>query len=256
MIPYSVDQFLLHRAPPRVAMRYRCYKNWRWGDTELHALPILCDPRRVSIDVGAAAGEYTYHMARYSKRCIAVEPNPIAAMRFRRNMGSRHELLTFALSDTEGETILRVPRISGNPESDLGTIEPTNQFRDGEVSFDVAVRTLDSVAPRDVGFIKIDVEGHELSVLRGAHDVLKGDGPALLIELEERHRRGALPSVVKHLAEYGYVGHFLFKGHLQPISQFVQDRHQQPSSVPNRVYINNFLFTCDERTEKLREAFP
>jgi FkbM family methyltransferase len=40
-----------------------------------------------------------------------------------------------------------------------------------------------------VGFIKIDVEGHELAVINGATTLLTTQRPLLLIEIEARHHR-------------------------------------------------------------------
>ena len=53
--------------------------------------------------------------------------------------------------------------------------------------------TLDSLGQDAVGFIKIDVEGHEVDVLAGAREILRRDRPAILVEAEERHRQGAPP---------------------------------------------------------------
>ena len=50
-----------------------------------------------------------------------------------------------------------------------------------------------SIATSPVGFIKVDVEGHEEEVIDGGFRVIARDHPVLLIEIEERHRHGALP---------------------------------------------------------------
>ena len=39
----------------------------------------------------------------------------------------------------------------------------------------------------EIGFIKIDVEGHELEIIRGGKNFLKHHKPVMLIEIEERH---------------------------------------------------------------------
>lgn len=254
-MPWRVDQFLTHKIPPRLAMHYRCRKVWQSGEPEYRLLPILCDPTRISIDVGAAWGGYTYHMRRYSRDVIAIEPNRAAQRQFRANLGTRQALLECALSDQPGRAQLRVPKISGDYQSDLSTIESANTFSSETEVYDVELKTLDQIAPNGIGFIKIDVEGHELAVLKGGGATLKTDLPAMVIELEERHRPGALKSVVSFLANLGYVCHFLHKGKLKPVSEFVQSSFQQPSGTPDRTYINNFIFTADERTRKLRRVF-
>ncbi|MGO8126768.1 FkbM family methyltransferase, partial [Rhizobium ruizarguesonis] len=52
----------------------------------------------------------------------------------------------------------------------------------------VPTRRLDSYQFGPLGFIKIDVEGHELKVLKGSQAILNRDHPNLLIEAEDRHR--------------------------------------------------------------------
>jgi hypothetical protein len=58
----------------------------------------------------------------------------------------------------------------------------------------------------DVGFIKIDVEGHELDVLAGLSDLLIKYLPNLLIEVGDAQRGGSLSEVRCRLAPLGYVG--------------------------------------------------
>jgi len=47
--------------------------------------------------------------------------------------------------------------------------------------------TLDSLALRNVTFIKIDVEGHELEVLRGATETLRANRPVMMIEIRDHN---------------------------------------------------------------------
>src|SRR5262249_51879393 len=97
MIPPIVDTFLTNGLPPRWSMHYRSYKNWRWGDPEIKALPYLCDRQRTGVDVGPLWGSYTYFIRRYSRKCIAVEPNPAARDLLNRNIGSKLTVLPYAL---------------------------------------------------------------------------------------------------------------------------------------------------------------
>ena len=68
-------------------------------------------------------------------------------------------------------------------------------------ALDVPCLTLDSLNLRDVDFVKIDVDGNELAVLRGATALLARDRPALFIELESRIQPVA--PVIAHLAAAG-----------------------------------------------------
>ena len=62
------------------------------------------------------------------------------------------------------------------------------------------------VATGDIGFVKIDVEGHELDVLAGLSGLLAKCLPNLLIEIGSAHRGGSLAEVRGRLDPLGYIG--------------------------------------------------
>jgi Methyltransferase FkbM domain len=60
------------------------------------------------------------------------------------------------------------------------------------------------IAATALATIKVDVEGAELEVLRGARMTLRRWRPLLSIEIEERHRTGSTRAVPELLHELGY----------------------------------------------------
>jgi len=77
----------------------------------------------------------------------------------------------------------------------------------------------------------------------------------LLIEAEERHRAGAVGAVRRFLENFGYRGHFVFRGSVCEIDDFDLATHQPASLLGHfgdRVdyagYINNFIFVQPERS--------
>jgi hypothetical protein len=118
----------------------------------------------------------------------------------------------------------------------------------------IDVTTLDAFfASQDRGpdFIKIDVEGHELAVLEGARQTLQSRRPALLIEIEARHRPdGIVQPVFDLLHSQGYEGSFFLNGQRRPLAEFDPARHQHidehAASTP-RGYVNNFAFVPADR---------
>jgi tRNA G46 methylase TrmB len=58
----------------------------------------------------------------------------------------------------------------------------------------------------DIGFVKIDVEGHELDVLTGLSALLAKCLPNLLIEIGGTGRGGSLAEIRRRLGALGYVG--------------------------------------------------
>jgi FkbM family methyltransferase len=143
----------------------------------------MCDEHRTAIDIGAAYGLYSWHLQRICQRCIAFEANPDSAATLRKAL-SKTEVFACALSERPGNAALRIPRRGNLQLTGFGTLEP--QDGDSFNSYDeisVDIRTLDSFCFTDVGFIKIDVEGHELAVLRGAVQTIHCSKPVLLVEL-------------------------------------------------------------------------
>ena len=118
------------------------------------------------------------------------------------------------------------------------TIEEENDLSNCEAEeISVPTRRLDSYNLGMIGFIKIDVEGHKLKVLKGAEATLRRDRPNLLIEAEERHRSNAVASVIDYLGPLGYSGFVLDHGTLHPLQSI--DLGLQRSTRPY-----NFIFSA------------
>ena len=72
-------------------------------------------------------------------------------------------------------------------------------------SFQVKTKKLDELVKKDnIGFIKIDVEGHETEVIRGSIELIKRNKPTLLVEIEERHTKKPIESTINFIKKLGY----------------------------------------------------
>jgi FkbM family methyltransferase len=230
-------------------------------DVELRLLPYLCDRNKASVDVGASTGSYTVHLLNHSTRCYAFEPIPESGAFLIRRLTSRpHRRLrleSVAVSDHSGEARLKVM----TADTGRSTIEAANEVeRAGPVEvLTVPMRRLDDYADAmgPIGCIKIDVEGHEEAVLRGAANLLRRDHPSLIIEIEERHKPGSLQAVQRFLGELGYRGFFYRGGSLRPMETFRAEQHQDVAAIATKVagesaYVNNFLFFAEASLQKVR----
>jgi FkbM family methyltransferase len=249
----AVRRALLDHAP-LLLWRFRAWRGDGVPEEEVQHLAAFTDPAKAAVDIGASDGWYTYHLLPHARRVYAFEPQPARARTL------AHELRTaavqveqVALSDRPGIASLRVPR----GVHQRSTIEAENALEDaGDVeSFEVPLRTLDSYALEALGFVKIDVEGHELAVLQGAAETLARCRPVLLVEVEERHKRGAVEAVRALLAPLGYRGHFFLEGRLVPIERFDAALHQDPRNLDGArklgVYANNFVYLLPEHEPKV-----
>jgi hypothetical protein len=142
-----------------------------------------------------------------------------------------------------------IPQDRGDEQAGQATIAPTAWLEAQNVRrVRVAMRTLDTMALDPVGFIKVDVEGHELAVLRGAHALIARDRPTMLVELEERFGEGSIARVREFLEPQGYRGLFLDGKNLHPVAAFDPARHQMMANWGTLgSYINNFIFLPEER---------
>ena len=192
----------------RLLVKWRAWESAHFGEPEIQLLKYLVDPRRSAIDIGAAEGVYSFYLQKLAKRCIAFEPNPYLHANLKHALPGV-EVHQAAVSSMESNVTLRIPVVNGIPYSGWGTIEPKNQLAElgPHTIQQIKVRTIrpDRMPLGDVGFVKIDVEGHELEVLAGLSDLLVKCLPNLLIEVGDSQRGGSLSEVCCRLARLGYV---------------------------------------------------
>ena len=173
--------------PLRLYAAYRAHRDLKRYEPELHILPFLVDPNRVSVDAGANRGSYTYFLSRLTKHVYAYEPNPAMRQLLQRAVRENVTVSDVALSDTTGEAEFAVPKTQHSFGNNAGSLE-LDQLEASNadlVRFRVPVRRLDDENLTNVGFIKIDVEGHEREVLLGAQQLIARDRPVLLMEIME-----------------------------------------------------------------------
>lgn len=217
----------------------------RDGEWELRLLRRYVAANQLAIDVGANNGVYTYHLSRIAEKVIAFEPNPTFS-RFLNNMPRNVSVEQIALSDNCGSGTLSIPFGTHGDATGWATLE---EMQGASKALPVQIRTLDSYNLRP-GFIKIDVEGHEHSVLSGAEHTIRSHKPILLIELENRHRANAVQEACRMLDHWGYDGFFYIDGKPVSIGDFSPDEHQPHIDIaPGQIfrrqdfrYFNNFLF--------------
>lgn len=148
----------------------------------------------VFVDVGANVGAYSLRAASKGMRVISFEPNPENARLLRRNAELNDvvvDLRPHALGAAEGRASISQNGATSRIGSDMPGV-------------DVDVRTLDGLQLDRVDLMKVDVEGYELDVLRGAAQTLARTHPALLIEMHHWIGAEAEASIFEILRGAGY----------------------------------------------------
>lgn len=173
---------------------------------------------KLFVDVGANFGAYSIRLSSHFDEVYAFEPDPkvLPALKKRIVNKSRHNITVFpiALSDTDGqaeffldshegftgsaETLM--PVFKYNPGADIGT-GPANTYV-GKRSVTVTTTTYDSKVRGSADLVKIDVEGAEFKVLKGARKALEeGRIKKIMVELHDKDARDELYGI---LSGYGF----------------------------------------------------
>jgi FkbM family methyltransferase len=251
----------------RTSPHARAWLSWRLDPAHRFVrdiLDALVRPGDVVADLGASWGMFTYRLARQVRpggRVLAFEPNPRVLSSLVAIAGAAEGVTVHpvALSDAPATAELRVPTLRRSvaspraidPMASLSV--PGNRSEAAHETVTVEVRRLDDVVAdaTAISFVKCDVEGHELSVLRGAEAVLAGR-PALLIEIEQRHQDTPIEDIFGHLAARGYEGWIVRDRGLRPLSEFDVVRDQVAFLRPHAIfsaapegYLHNFLFVAE-----------
>jgi FkbM family methyltransferase len=181
----------------------------------------------------------------------AFEPQPAFA-RYVRGAHLRNvRVHETALSDHAGVARLLVPEDDGLARiASSDTTDAVSAAAEAQLlvrrELKVQTRTLDSFSLVDVGFLKIDVEGHELAVLHGAQETITTSRPVVFVESEARHAPGAPANVMELMLDrYGYGrAAFVCRWTLVDIERF-DVRRDQLGLLPdfmNPAYVSNFVF--------------
>jgi FkbM family methyltransferase len=236
-----------------VKRRYAFWKERTFtGEYELKILHQYVDKAKFALDVGGNIGSYTYQLSRLAAGVVTFEPNPyyLARLRALRLRNVRFEEV--ALSDRTGVASLRIPQTAGGDEDQgMASIEEAAIPAEAVArEIDVKTKRLDDCDFDPVGFFKIDVEGHEEAVLRGARLTLARHRPVVLVEIEERRHPGAVARINAQMHDLGFAGYFYKGSQRHRIETFEPARDQPETLVWDKrrhtrrtfPFVNNFLF--------------
>jgi FkbM family methyltransferase len=159
--------------------------------------------RGVAIDVGANLGMHSIRFAKFFDTVVAIEPHPITFELLRlnlRNYAPNSSVLNLAAGDSNGDALLYETKMQSMGAPSLLT--PVESFGEHEIE----VRKLDELSDRwhgRVGLLKVDTEGYELEVFKGASETIRNDKPVILFE-DWNSKCGSASQAVQFLKSIGY----------------------------------------------------
>lgn len=230
--------------------------NLFWG---LHEHFKVTNRKNTAIDVGALRGAYTPMYCSIFDHVVAFEPNLEVTEKLKdavqlfdnvtlHNIGlwNRNTEIDFYPVKSSNDT----PRGISSVKKELLELRqekyPTEKFTFEKTN--IKVKTLDSFEYENVDFIKIDVEGSEVEVIKGAIDTIKKYKPTIQVEVSiDCDGISSIEEIKKILSELGYnseVGYNEDKGmndvvfiHSSYSKRFFVNELVDPLTTPERVMI-------------------
>jgi FkbM family methyltransferase len=174
------------------------------------------------IDIGANLGNHSIFFSKYFKNIIAFEPHKklYNLLEFNTVNIPNIRIFNFGLSNKNKKSLLYTD------ESNFGGSTQIS-FKKGKKSL-VLFRKLDSLnLKKRADLIKIDVEGHEENVLKGASNYLKKYSPIILFESQS----SSIKTVVHLLKKFNYKKFYS-----------IENYKKKPSLLDNFIYLFSYLF--------------
>tara|TARA_X000000368_G_scaffold62685_1_gene44356 strand:+ start:280 stop:951 length:672 start_codon:yes stop_codon:yes gene_type:complete len=156
-----------------------------------------------AIDIGANIGLWSKDLSSYFDRLVCFEPNPYCEDYLKKNinlekskinscaLGEKNEIKNLFIHPLNSGASSFVNKTKIGFQKDSGAIY--GEFPKETLQKNVEVKKLDDFNYNNIDFIKIDVQGYELSVLKGAYNTLKLNNPILCIEEDNPSNSETIP---------------------------------------------------------------
>ncbi len=220
---------------------------------QVKLLKELLKPHHVFFDVGANIGVISMIAANIvaEGRVHAFEPSDHHLEKLHQNLRANDfqnvVVNPYALANGNGSHKIHIPEYD---EDEIHNTGRASLNRDNELQVDfrteeIITRQMDSYVDEQtinrIDFIKIDVEGEELNVLRGGQETIERFSPDVMMELNKHHldRAGETPEdVLSYWDKQDYsVYRIGYNGEIKPVESPDQlDEHQNLYCCPKPNY--------------------
>lgn len=221
------------------------------AEFEMALLPLFLKKDSIFFDVGSNIGAFIYIAEQYinPNQVYGFEPIPVLFSRLKKIFPTTH-IYNLALSNITQQTEFKIPKINHKTYLTRGTLN--TQFNEKNESgyelIRVNTQTLDRFTEENkikkIDVIKIDVEGHEYELLKGAEKTLLIFKPILIIEIEQRHHNFDISLIIEFIKKLNFECFYFDKNKLEIQLLNVNPSELQviSNSNKNSAYIQNFIF--------------
>lgn len=222
----------------------------------------------IAIDVGAATGSYTWILNRKSRQVYAFEPGLAHGDELEAtSLASRVKVVRAAVGD-RCSTVKMFTAGNDSVALHSATLSPQNPVAQQALAVvrDVQQVSLDwyfkgrVTSDRSVDILKVDVEGYEIEVLRGAMQLIQKYRPLIFCEIEKRHN-AEYQKFFSMLRSAGYVSYIFRNDQFNEFSGDTIDDLQSEAALRTRLdgtydplkndYVNNFVFQHEQSRLKV-----
>jgi FkbM family methyltransferase len=236
MEPFNVltqtryGQMLINRHDVYIGRALDLYGEWSEGEIDLFRQVLR--PGMVAVDAGANIGTHTVAMAQFvapNGTVYAFEPQRIVFQTLAANVALNSLANVFCLQRALGEApgVLHVPPLDYTVPNNFGGVELGGATHGERVE----IMRIDDLDLPACHLIKIDVEGMELAVLKGAAETIKRCQPLLYVEADRVERRD---EVIAWLDAQGYALYW----HTVPLYNPTNARGNATNVFPGVVSLN------------------
>lgn len=188
-----------------------------------------------AVDVGSNYGIYSFLFSKFFKKVESFEP-------IKKHFIETNKLFTnvtvhnYALGNKDSIENINVPIINNKLIYGYSSIH--TKFKNS-ISKKIYVKKFSKVFKyKTLAFMKIDVEGYEIQVIKGAFNLIKKFRPIIMIEIEDRHNINSFHFIFNQFKNINYSCYYLNKFKLKEITSSSGPLNQ----LSNKRYINNFFF--------------
>lgn len=161
-------------------------RSWAWPDADRECIKVIfdwlgdmtravrfCRERRTAIQAGGNMGVWPWELSKVFQRVVTAEPDPECFALMRENLRGMPEIEMHpvAFLEAPGKCIL--------------VAEPTNrgaQWVQPKRDATIQAVAIDSLGVEDCDLIYLDIEGAELSALKGARETIGRTRPVIALE--------------------------------------------------------------------------